>query len=164
MNGLQKDVICEACPLQIEGTIDGMAFDFRARGRHWTMGIGGEPADEPLWHLSGPWGNGPFAAGCMPEQSGAPLWRNAVSYGASLAIPRSAREEKTTSSRANGLRARSLAMGWCARTSTAASEISVPVARRFSGGIRSRNGNIARSPSTSTIACGTTLIDYPGHM
>ena len=45
-----------ACPLQIEGTIDGIAFYFRARGRRWTMGIGEEPADEPFWHLSRPLG------------------------------------------------------------------------------------------------------------
>jgi hypothetical protein len=39
LNSVQMDVTCEACPLQIEGT----AFYFRARDRHWTMGIGGEP-------------------------------------------------------------------------------------------------------------------------
>jgi hypothetical protein len=70
MAGLQAKVTCEACPLQIEGTIDGFAFYFRARHRHWTMGIGGDPVDEPLWHMGGPWGDGPFAAGWMPEETG----------------------------------------------------------------------------------------------
>ena len=30
---------CGACPVQIEGDVDGMEFYFRARGGEWSMGI-----------------------------------------------------------------------------------------------------------------------------
>jgi hypothetical protein len=78
-------VTCSQCPLQIEGPIDGEEFYFRARGEHWSMGIGGDPVLRPTWHMQGPWGDGPFEAGYMPEQVGeaiaqkcCELWRIAV--------------------------------------------------------------------------------------
>jgi hypothetical protein len=70
MQGLRMTITCGACPLQIEGTIDGEPYYFRARGEHWSMGIGGDTVVEPLWSMSGPWGDGPFAAGYMPEHIG----------------------------------------------------------------------------------------------
>lgn len=54
------------CPVQGEGTIDGKSFYFRARGSHWSLGIGGEPVGEPEWYYDEPYGNGPFDAGWMP--------------------------------------------------------------------------------------------------
>jgi hypothetical protein len=48
------------CPVQAEGTIDGKPFYFRARGRGWSIGIGGNPighprdmreADRPDWYV-----------------------------------------------------------------------------------------------------------------
>lgn len=57
------------CPVQAEGTVNGKRFYFRARGTHWSMGIGGdEPVGEPEWIRQEKWGDGPFAAGWMPEE------------------------------------------------------------------------------------------------
>jgi hypothetical protein len=53
MDGLQAEVTSRACPLEIEGTIDG-AFRFRAQGQHWTMSIGGNPVGSPLWQMGEP--------------------------------------------------------------------------------------------------------------
>ena len=55
------------CPVQAEGTICGKPFYFRSRGEHWSIGIGGEPVREPEWEREEEWGDGPFAAGWMPE-------------------------------------------------------------------------------------------------
>ena len=55
-------VTCEACPLQIEGTIDGVSFYFRARGESWSIRIGGnDPVDAPQWHKCERWGDGRYA-------------------------------------------------------------------------------------------------------
>lgn len=35
------------CPVQAEGTIDGVPFYFRARGDQWSMGIGDDPVGIP---------------------------------------------------------------------------------------------------------------------
>lgn len=70
MNGLVIDTSGGNCPLQIEGTIDGVEFYFRARGRRWTMGIGGDVVIAPDWSMSGPWGEGAYGAGWMPEHIG----------------------------------------------------------------------------------------------
>lgn len=55
------------CPVQAEGTISGKPFYFRARGEHWTLGIGADPVGEPEWFREREWGDGPFSAGWMPE-------------------------------------------------------------------------------------------------
>jgi hypothetical protein len=68
MEGLQMEVTCGACPMQIEGEIDGVAFYLRSRGERWRMGIGGDVVMHPLWSMGGPWGDGPFATGYMPEE------------------------------------------------------------------------------------------------
>ena len=62
---LTMNVTCSACPVQIEGTIDGVPYYFRARGEHWSMGIGGDPIVEPKWSRWEKWGDGPFDAGWM---------------------------------------------------------------------------------------------------
>ncbi len=56
------------CPVQAEGTINGEAFYFRARGAHWSMSIGGaDPVGEPSWYYEERYGDGPFDAGWMPD-------------------------------------------------------------------------------------------------
>jgi hypothetical protein len=54
------------CPVQGEGTIDGQEFYFRARGEHWSIGIGGDPVGEPEWYYEEGYGSWPDA-GWMPE-------------------------------------------------------------------------------------------------
>ncbi|MEN3973070.1 hypothetical protein WJS89_10360 [Sphingomicrobium sp. XHP0235] len=53
------------CPVQIEGTVKGEPFYFRARGEHWSLGIGGDPVGEPEWYHEEGYGNWPNA-GWMP--------------------------------------------------------------------------------------------------
>ena len=53
------------CPVQIEGTIDGIAYYFRARGSRWSVGIGGEPVAAPEWRWEDSYGPDVFAAGWM---------------------------------------------------------------------------------------------------
>lgn len=53
------------CPVQAEGTIDDEPFYFRARGSHWSIGIGGEPIGAPDWFRKRAYGDAPYAAGWM---------------------------------------------------------------------------------------------------
>lgn len=55
------------CPVQAEGTIDGKAFYFRARGDSWSVGVGEEPVGDPEWYYEQSYGDGPFDAGWMEE-------------------------------------------------------------------------------------------------
>ena len=72
---VQIEMIGGNCPLQAEGTIDGVPFYFRARGRRWTMGIGNDPVGilttihtKPgEWHVECTWGTDRYDAGWMPE-------------------------------------------------------------------------------------------------
>ena len=59
------DLIGGNCPVQAEGTVDGKPFYFRARGEHWSMGIGGDPVMNPEWEHHEEYGAVPFAAGWM---------------------------------------------------------------------------------------------------
>lgn len=54
------------CPVQGEGTINGKEFYFRARGDHWSIGIGGDVVLAPDWYYEEPYGTWP-AAGWMDE-------------------------------------------------------------------------------------------------
>src|SRR6185437_5386095 len=45
--GIDANLTCPAAPVQIEGTIDGHPFHFRARWRHWSMCIVA-PGDSPV--------------------------------------------------------------------------------------------------------------------
>jgi len=68
MTDLVIETIGGNCPFQAEGTIGGVPFYFRARGQHWSIGIGGDDAvGNPAWYREEPWGDGPFAAGWMDE-------------------------------------------------------------------------------------------------
>lgn len=74
------------CPVQAEGTFNGTPFSFRARGRVWKVGVGGEkPGSKPDWSYEEVFGDGSFDAGRMSEQEAngfirqsAKLWLNKV--------------------------------------------------------------------------------------
>lgn len=53
------------CPVQAEGRIDNKPFYFRARGQHWSIGVGGEPVDHPAWSYDEDYGDDQHAAGWM---------------------------------------------------------------------------------------------------
>lgn len=55
------------CPVQIEGTIGGIEFYFRARWETWTIGIGGDPVMDPAWGYEEDYGDGPYDAGWMTQ-------------------------------------------------------------------------------------------------
>jgi hypothetical protein len=50
---LKIDHIGGFCPVQAEGTIDGVPFFFRARGSHWSIGIGEDPVGIMLGNRDG---------------------------------------------------------------------------------------------------------------
>lgn len=57
------------CPVQAEGTVNGVAFYFRARGEHWSMSIGGvDVIGAPEWFYEEEYPGGAYKAGWM-EQS-----------------------------------------------------------------------------------------------
>jgi hypothetical protein len=66
-NTLRIDYLGGNCPVQAEGIVDGHPFYFRARGEHWSMGIGGDVVGAPDWYHREPWGDEKFAAGWMEE-------------------------------------------------------------------------------------------------
>ena len=55
------------CPVQAEGTIQGVPFYFRARGEHWSLGVGADPVGRPDWYHREPYGDEEYAAGWMPQ-------------------------------------------------------------------------------------------------
>lgn len=64
---LKIEYIGGNCPVQAKGTINGTPFYFRARGEHWSFGVGNDPIGEPAWYHCEAWGDGPFTAGWMDE-------------------------------------------------------------------------------------------------
>jgi hypothetical protein len=74
-DGVEMWRTCGACPVQYEGTVDGVPFYFRARGQHWTFGAGGETAGDAVeismgyredgFRLEEPWGEEMYDAGWM---------------------------------------------------------------------------------------------------
>ena len=55
------------CPVQAEGTIDGKPFYFRARGKHWSLGIGADPVGCPEWSIRRRYSWRQYMAGWMPR-------------------------------------------------------------------------------------------------
>jgi len=58
------------CPVQAEGTVDGIPFYFRARGTHWSMSIGEDPVGISCgykggWHKEAEYGDEAYEAGWM---------------------------------------------------------------------------------------------------
>lgn len=69
------------CPVQGDGTIDGVPFYFRAQGQRWSMGIGGDVVMAPEWKRSERWGENKFSAGWMSfNEAMAIIERCAVEY------------------------------------------------------------------------------------
>lgn len=70
IDGLDIQMIGGNCPVQAEGTINGKPFYFRARGQHWSLGIGDDPVLEETaeWYRWRKWGDGPYDAGWMPRE------------------------------------------------------------------------------------------------
>ena len=63
-----------ACPVQADGTINGVPFYFRARGQRWQMAIGEDPVEiscgmKDGWYKEEPWGKEMFDAGLMSEET-----------------------------------------------------------------------------------------------
>lgn len=72
------------CPVQAEGTINGDAFYFRARGSHWSLGVGGgDPVGGPKWEHGESYGTWPDA-GWMSEDEA----RGFIEKGAALYVSR----------------------------------------------------------------------------
>jgi hypothetical protein len=72
------------CPVQGEGTINGKKFYFRARGEHWSLGVGADPVGEPEWYHEKPYGVWPDA-GWMPLDEAEDFLRTAADrYAAGL--------------------------------------------------------------------------------
>ena len=73
-NNITATWTCGACPVQIEGEINGYPYYFRARGRGGSIQIaltGGElptlnPAPPDHWFYEEEYGDG-FSAGWMPD-------------------------------------------------------------------------------------------------
>lgn len=59
------DEIGGNCPVQADGTIGGQPFYFRARGEHWSFGVGADPIGEPDWYYQEEYPGEPYAAGWM---------------------------------------------------------------------------------------------------
>lgn len=78
------------CPVQADGFIDGAEFYFRARGKRWSMSIGGADVIlDPDWYYEEEWGDGPFAAGWMPEETARSMMEKAFAkYRAVVASER----------------------------------------------------------------------------
>ena len=78
-DGLSIHGIYGFCPVQADGTVDGTPFYFRARGRSWRIGIGGDVVSNPDWGHAGQYGDGPFDAGCMDHAEAETFIRESVS-------------------------------------------------------------------------------------
>lgn len=85
-DGVVIDWLGGNCPVQAEGTVDGKPFYFRARGEHWSLGIGGEPVCAPEWEHEEEVDGGMYAAGWMSELEAKHCIARAVTlYRATLA-------------------------------------------------------------------------------
>lgn len=73
------------CPVQADGTINGVPFYFRARGNRWSIGVGGDVVGDPTFYYEEPYGDAPFAAGWMDDdEARAFIKKGADLYMASL--------------------------------------------------------------------------------
>lgn len=85
------------CPVQAEGSINGARFYFRSRGEHWSMEICKTDADYlnwpeecQVWERCEPWGDGPYAAGWMPEEDARQIIERCARAYADQDLPTSA--------------------------------------------------------------------------
>lgn len=69
MKDLKINSIGGNCPVQAEGTINGVPFYFRARHEHWSLSIGEDPImRDDAWFYQEPWPHGRFQAGWMSQE------------------------------------------------------------------------------------------------
>jgi hypothetical protein len=66
--GVEIESLHTNCPVQLEGRIDGLPFYFRARGSHWSFGVGADPVGEPVWEYGEDYGDDEVSAGWMSEE------------------------------------------------------------------------------------------------
>lgn len=101
-SGILMECTCSACPMQLEGTVDGFPAYFRARGEHYTFDIalsGGDAVSQSLSDSEGElsvyerWGDEPYAAGWMSEEEARALIAKHVAHWREL---RAAREPLNT--------------------------------------------------------------------
>ena len=84
------DTIGGSCPVQGEGTVDGLYWYFRARGERWSFEVwdvsfgpfGELPGKPELWLTGAAWDEeGEYGAGYMPVQEAERLIRLAIAAG-----------------------------------------------------------------------------------
>lgn len=75
-SGIVYDWIGGNCPVQSEGTVDGVPFNFRSRGNRWTLDVGYFEAT--AWSYSEPYGTEKFAAGWISEDQARQFIEKAV--------------------------------------------------------------------------------------
>lgn len=81
-DGWRGSITCHACPVQIEGEVDGSAFYFRARWEGWSFGVastvdaavaaGWANAEPGSWYAEGDAEGGDFAGSWMKHSE---AWR-----------------------------------------------------------------------------------------
>ena len=68
--GVRVDWLGGNCPVQAEGTVDGLPFYFRSRGEHWSMSIGGsDVVGAPEWHYEQGYGSWPDAGWITTDEA-----------------------------------------------------------------------------------------------
>lgn len=73
------------CPVRAEGTINGKPFYFRARGDHWSLGIGGaDPCEDAEWEHYAWYGSWPDAGWMTAQEAEAFLRAAAARYAEGL--------------------------------------------------------------------------------
>jgi len=55
------------CPVQAEGTVNGVPFYFRSRHEKWEMHIGQDPLDASAWMLAQAYEGAPDTAGYITD-------------------------------------------------------------------------------------------------
>lgn len=55
------------CPVQAEGTVDGVPFTFRSRGERWSFGVGRDPLGPHAWSYGEPYGT-KYEAGWISQR------------------------------------------------------------------------------------------------
>ena len=69
------------CPVQAEGTVDGNAFYFRARGGNWQFHVAKTNADifdDDMFYMDRDYGEGPYDAGWMHVDEALGFIREAI--------------------------------------------------------------------------------------
>jgi hypothetical protein len=79
MTGFSIDWMDGNCPVQAEGRVDGKPFYFRARGQQWSIEVYPGPGDlRAEWRYEEPWGEAPYDAGWMPQDTAREMIATAV--------------------------------------------------------------------------------------